>query len=178
MLRKINILPNEGATNGRVLYRETQLMLAIQALGAKNYQQALGYVTAARQWPENLGVGKPYQQFIDERLENWLAYQAYLKMGNQAMAQQMLSAIISFAPINEDGVVHNSINDLLTAWALQKTGKDQEGEKLLQQWLQKEPNNAVAKWAMQNYKHKEADSNITATGDYQLLRAWMNTIDE
>src|SRR5207237_2452849 len=41
ILQKINILPNEGATDGRQLYHETQLMLARNALSSNKPDHAL-----------------------------------------------------------------------------------------------------------------------------------------
>ncbi|MEJ7676154.1 MAG: hypothetical protein WKF59_26500 [Chitinophagaceae bacterium] len=44
-----------------------------------------------------------------------------------------------------------SINNLVTAWALQKTGKPDEAKKLLNRWITKEPDNILTKWAMDVY---------------------------
>ena len=59
LLKTIQILPNEGATEGRQLYRENQLMLALDEMEKKNYKKALQYIAESKEWPENLGVGKP-----------------------------------------------------------------------------------------------------------------------
>ncbi len=74
LLTKINIIPTEGATEGHELYREAKLMQAVQLMQKKNYKGSLKYIQQARQWPENLGVGKPYDEDIDYRLENWMTY--------------------------------------------------------------------------------------------------------
>ena len=65
---------------GGRMYRETQLMLAIEKMRAKDYNAALKFINAAKLWPENLGAGKPYQEDIDERLEDWLLYDCYDKL--------------------------------------------------------------------------------------------------
>ena len=96
LLKAIQILPNEGATEGRQLYRENQLMLALDEMEKKNYKKALQYIAASRQWPENLGVGKPYSEDIDERVENWLAYESYTRLGNEQAARPMLDKILAF----------------------------------------------------------------------------------
>ncbi len=126
VLKTIHVLPNEGATGGRLLYKETQLMLALEELKNKRYEKALEYIAAARLWPESLGVGKPYSEDIDERLEDWLAYESYAKQGNDKAAKEMLDKILSKPQENKP-----SINNLITAWALQKTGKPDEAKKLL-----------------------------------------------
>ncbi|TMI67660.1 MAG: DUF5107 domain-containing protein, partial [Bacteroidetes bacterium] len=107
LLQTIQILPNEGATDGRQLYKETQLMLALDEMKKKNYKQALQYIAAARLWPENLGVGKPYDDDIDERVEDWLAYENYARLGNDQAAKQMLDHILAFKPYrDENGSVY------------------------------------------------------------------------
>jgi tetratricopeptide (TPR) repeat protein len=80
-LRGLKVLPYEGATEGRGLYREAQLMLAVEHLKAGRAQDALKRVAAAREWPEHLGAGKPYSEDVDERLEDWLEAQALERQG-------------------------------------------------------------------------------------------------
>ncbi len=71
-LSALHVLPYEGASEGRSLHRETQLMLAARAWRAGQAGEALGHIAAAREWPENLGAGKPYPTDVNERLEDWL----------------------------------------------------------------------------------------------------------
>ena len=70
VLSKINILPYEGATNGHNLYRETKLMLALEALKKHQYKTALKKVEEAKEWPMNLGEGKPFPENINTSLED------------------------------------------------------------------------------------------------------------
>jgi predicted Zn-dependent protease len=170
MLKTIEILPNEGATGGRQLYKETQLMLALQEMKNKNNDKALEYINSARLWPENLGVGKPYAEDIDERLEDWLAYEAYAKQGNEKIAKEMLDKIL-LRP-KEKG---SSVNRLVTAWALQKTGKRSEGERLLNDWLEKNPDDVYANWAKNVYdgENKSLPDTINMNENYRVLEEWV-----
>ena len=70
VLNTINVLPNEGAADGRKYYEETKLMLALDFLQKGKYKLALQKVNEARQWPENLGVGAPYPDMINHHLED------------------------------------------------------------------------------------------------------------
>jgi hypothetical protein len=70
MLSKIHILPFEGATSGHSLYKHVKLMLALQLLQKRDYKAALLKVGESRRWPEHLGVGKPYQDMINDDLTN------------------------------------------------------------------------------------------------------------
>jgi hypothetical protein len=87
ILNKINILPNEGARDGHKYYEETKLMLALKFLEKRNYKAALQKVSEARQWPESLGVGAPYPDMINTKLEDDIQ-----KLINQTKGGQKLSA--------------------------------------------------------------------------------------
>ncbi|MGC8749920.1 DUF5107 domain-containing protein [Hydrotalea sp.] len=94
VLNSIEILPYEGSTIGRNLYRKALLMLAIQNMTKKNYQQALKYIQRSTIWPTNLGVGKPYDNMLDESVENWLSYQNYLALHIDTAAYKILLQLI------------------------------------------------------------------------------------
>jgi hypothetical protein len=136
----------------------------------------LQYVDASRQWPENLGVGKPYSEDIDERVENWLAYENYKRLGNEQAARPMLDKMLAFEPYkNENGRVFPSVKSLVTAWALQKAGRPDEGEKLLKDWVETEPANNLAKWALNAYRGNDfrlPDETITDE-NYRVLQRWI-----
>ncbi len=86
LLGGLNVLPYEGSTEARALYRETELMLAAFEWKAGRPDAALRRVTAAREWPEHLGAGKPYPSDVDERLEDWLTAQCLAKQAKAAEA--------------------------------------------------------------------------------------------
>jgi hypothetical protein len=176
VLKTIQILPNEGATEGRQLYKENQLMLALDEMEKKNYKKALQYIAASKQWPENLGVGKPYAEDIDERVEEWLAYENYTRQGNEQAARQVLNEILAFEPYkNENGNVFPSVKNLVTAWALQKTGKPDEAEKFLRHWIEKEPENNLAKWTINAYtgNYSKLPDEIQTDENYRVLQRWI-----
>jgi hypothetical protein len=178
-LQKINILPNEGATDGRQLYHEIELMLALQEMQKKNYKKALSYVNAAKQWPESLGVGKPYDNDIDERLDDWLAYQNYLKLNDQQAAQQSLNKIILYTNSLKENA-RPSPNNLVSAWAMQKSGKAEEGEKLLKDAIAKAPKNTLGNWALNEYQKKHFDLNDEEINNenHRVLRKFIELFSE
>jgi predicted Zn-dependent protease len=177
LLNAIQILPYEGATDGRQLYKETELMLAAEAMKSKKYEKALTYIAAARQWPEHLGVGKPYANDIDERLEDWLAYDIYTRQGNSKAAQEMLQKIIAFTELQTaNGTGYPSVNNLVSAWAFEKVGQQEKAKALLKQWVEKEPQNAVAQWAMHVYngQHTALAADTRADENYRILQQWIS----
>ncbi len=179
LLKAIHILPYEGATDGRRLYRETQLMLALEAMKKHDYKKALTYINAARQWPENLGAGKPYDEDIDARLEDWLAYQNDLHLENDSQARQMLDKIIAFHK-GLNGNYYSSANNLITAWALKKTGKPEDAQNFLQQLLEKNPDDVWARWAMDVYNGKPSTMarENALSENYSLLHKWLLIAEE
>ncbi len=70
VLSKIQVLPYEHASESRQIYDRAHLALAINALTNKNYAAALGVLQKAKEWPEHIGVGKPYAP--DERAIDYL----------------------------------------------------------------------------------------------------------
>ncbi len=137
ILDKIVVIPYEGATDGRALYKEAHLMLCVEAMKNKNYKKAVTEINMSQQWPERLGVGKPYAEDIDDRLENFLLYQCYLKLGNKAKAANAMEKIKS----NQAKVY--KINDAITDWAAgnttalenASTPKPNENNRILGEWL-------------------------------------------
>lgn len=73
VLGTLHIIPFEGSAEGHALHREAKLMLAVEAMGERRWDDARALVAAAREWPERLGAGRPYDADVDERLEDWLA---------------------------------------------------------------------------------------------------------
>ncbi len=71
VLSQTRVLPYEGAREGRNIYRRANLGKARRLMGKKEFKKALTYIRAAKEWPENLGVGKPYNpdQKEEEALE-------------------------------------------------------------------------------------------------------------
>ena len=101
-------------------------------------------------------MGKPYESDIDERLEDWLAYESYLKSGNKTAAKQMLDKILLFDRTkNAYGRHISTVNHLITAWALRKTGKSEEAEIILKSLLKNEPDNVIVQWAVSTYNGKD-----------------------
>ena len=157
-LTQLEILPFEGATAGRQLYHEAKLMQALAEIKNKQYKKALQLISDAKLWPENLGVGKPYDEDIDERLENWLNYQCYTSLGDADKAKSALQNIIAFNP-KVDNTVMNFLpaNQLITAWAIEKTSSAQKAEEWLQKQARLYPDNKIVQWTFETYRKKQSN---------------------
>lgn len=163
LLARIHILPFEGATIGRELYRETELMQAVAKIKSKNYNAALNYIAEGSKWPENLGVGKPYPENIDDRLENWMSYLCYIQQGKSDVATGYLQKIMAFNP-HIDNTVSNflSANHLVTVWATEKLAGKEAAIRWLDAEVQKYPDDKLIKWSKDVYlsgKFSDVDVN-------------------
>jgi tetratricopeptide (TPR) repeat protein len=156
LLSKIDILPFEGATIGRELYHEAELMQAIEQIHAKNYTSALAFINDAKKWPLNLGVGKPYPENLDERLEDWMSYLCYEQLGKKEEAQESLQKVVQFKPKIEN-TVSNSLpaNDLVTAWAMEKLDGRPKAAEWLNEQVKLYPGNKIIQWCKQTFEDKQ-----------------------
>jgi len=171
LLANINILPFEGATIGRELYHQAQLMLAVDNMAAKKYTSALAYIDAARKWPLNLGAGKPYDVNTDERLEDWMTYSCYLQTGKNKEASAFLHKIIDFKPEIENGVINFlPANDLVTALAIEKISGKKEAVKWLNTQAEQYPDNKIISWCKQIFKNQPLTMTHRNDAEIQILK--------
>jgi len=166
-LARLNVIPYEGSIEGRRLYREAHLMLAVEALRKGDRRGALREIDAARLWPENLGAGKPYPEDVDERLEDFLAAQALARQGGSAGSSEMLQKI------GAHGGRDRGAGTLVEALALKQAGREAEGRKLLADWSAREPQSALAAWALLAYDGRVGPPPDTAREDARVLAAWL-----
>jgi len=83
ILKNIQMLPGEGSSESRKLWRDANLGYARNLMETGKYKKALNYIESARKWPINLGVGKPY--LSDETTEDNLALECYKKLKNEKL---------------------------------------------------------------------------------------------
>ena len=96
LLSRMQVLPNEGSYAGRAVYREANLYRAMEQLSHKNYKQVVKSVETSKEWPENLGVGKPYDNMIDNRLEDYLEAKAAAGQGDSRKTSALLAAVADY----------------------------------------------------------------------------------
>ncbi len=118
LLSHLTIIPFEGATAGRELYREAKLMQAVALIKQNQFKRALTFINQARQWPENLGVGEPYPENEDLRLEDWMSYRCYTALHQTTAASAALQSILRFQSRIDNGNPNFiPANDILMDWA-------------------------------------------------------------
>jgi tetratricopeptide (TPR) repeat protein len=142
LLSSLHVLPAEGTTEARALFHEAFLLLAIERLQAGAFDDALRLVGTAREWPENLGAGKPYPADVDERLEDWFTAQCQFARKAPAAAREALERILAI-PARSKG---QGTGELIRTLALKQSGRRAEAEQLLRDWQAQNPDSDLAKW--------------------------------
>jgi tetratricopeptide (TPR) repeat protein len=179
VLSKIQIIPFEGATDGRELYRETKLMQAIDQLKNRNYKKALSFIAGSKIWPENLGVGKPYEADIDYRLEHWLNYYCNEKLGKKTANEKLLNEIVAFNPRVDNTITNfQPANELVTAWALKALNTPEKSTAWLNQQAAAFPGNTSIAWAKAIYEGTAYDATAVLEKDAnaRVLAAFLSLI--
>jgi tetratricopeptide (TPR) repeat protein len=154
LLRSLHVLPAEGTTEARALFHEAFMLLAVERLQAGSFDAALRLVGTARQWPENLGVGKPYPADVDERLEDWVTAQCQLGRKAPDAARQALDKILVI-PARAKG---QGIGDLIRALALKQSGRAAEAGQFLKDWQAQDPGSDLAQWGAELFAGRLAPS--------------------
>ena len=148
LLSRMQVLPNEGSYAGRAVYREANLSRAMEQLSHKNYKQVVKSVETSKEWPENLGVGKPYDNMIDNRLEDYLEAKAAAGQGDSRKTSALLAAVADYTISRS----HFESGNLLSALALRESGKVQEADHMVAAWSTDFPENRVVQWCTAIYR--------------------------
>lgn len=148
LLSRMQVLPNEGSYAGRAVYREANLYRAMEQLSHKNYKQVVKSVETSKEWPENLGVGKPYDNMIDNRLEDYLEAKAAAGQGDSRKTSALLAAVANYTISRS----HFESGNLLSALALRESGKVQEADHMVAAWSTDFPENRVVQWCTAIYR--------------------------
>ena len=95
VLAQVNVLPAEFANSGHSIYERASIAAALEFVDEGTYSKAITYLNRSRQWPENLGSGKPYEP--DTRLQDFIQAYCERKLGNDAAADRIHNQILTYA---------------------------------------------------------------------------------
>jgi hypothetical protein len=175
LLDRLQVLPYEGANEGRRLHREAHLMLAVEALRRGDRKGALERIGVARTWPEHLGAGKPYPADVDERLEDWLEWRSLAASGGtkgpSREAQVVLERVSTSTrrPVGAGG--------LARALALRDAARTADAEHAIDAWVKATPDAGLATWGRSVFSGQPAPAPGArhAAGEYAVIAAAMAT---
>ena len=147
ILNTIHILPFEGERGGRLMYREIKMMLAINALAKGKTKEARKKVDEANMWPHSLGVGKPYDNMIDDRLENWTYAMIAVQSKNKFDKELYLMKVV------QSTQRVNNPSGLLQCMAWAMLGRKQQADDLFAEWQSLQRNDTLKEWGERFFKH-------------------------
>lgn len=166
LLNKLLVLPNEGSYAGRAVYREANIYQAMASLAQGKSRQAMTSLNASKAWPENLGVGKPFDDQIDSRLEDFVEARIYAGQGNTQKEAEMLRKVTAYAP----STTHFRSGNLLSAFALQQSGDKAAADRMVEEWSRSFPDNRIVEWCTAIYRGDQEKAS-------HLMKARYDTAD-
>lgn len=146
LIKKIQVLPNEGATEGRTIWRFANIGNALELINSKNYRKSLESIKLAREWPANLGVGKPYQ--FDERFEDFIALQCFKKLKDKSFVGEMIDKLTGNT-IRLD--LSYDVNDFFSAWTIREGGNKLKADQIIKELFEKNSSSTLIKWCYSVY---------------------------
>jgi tetratricopeptide (TPR) repeat protein len=152
LMTNMSVLPNEGASEGRNSWRETQLLCAFNAIALQDKKKASFYIGMARTWPENMGIGKPYH--VDERLEDYMEM-ICLRSGNERARQELFQKITQYRIADNPGP-YNSM-DFISILLLKESGDMASAQKILESWAEQDPGALPLKWSIAFFADNKKD---------------------
>jgi hypothetical protein len=117
VLSKMVAIPFEHSTEGKTIYEQAYLLKTLKDIELKNYEAALKNIEKSKEYPENLGVGKPY--IADVRIQDYLQAVIFAKTNQKESARKIEENIERFSNKRiKEGAI--SLNDILYLSILEK----------------------------------------------------------
>ena len=145
VLAEVNVLPAEFANSGHSIYERACISVALDLIEKKKYRKALDYIKKSREWPENLGSGRPYEP--DNRLQDFIQMHCEAKLGNDKLADKYHQEIIEYSRAHWNAG-RNMINTYLSVLAFQRAEKTEELALAMKNWEEKL--NYQRDWSLSN----------------------------
>jgi tetratricopeptide (TPR) repeat protein len=158
-LEGMNILPSEGARQGKIIFEQACLFLSIDIIKNKKYAEAMKMIEKSKEWPENLGVGKPYN--VETRIQDYLDIFCLEKLKRPNETEVLRKSIIDFT--NQDQ--SPSFNNILALKLLKEKGETEAANTLVQKMEKSErAGNPVNLWVVATYKNDQMKVNDLEKG--------------
>jgi tetratricopeptide (TPR) repeat protein len=126
VLDTTRVLPSENARDSHQMYVQAHVLAALAAIDQARPDGAYSHLTAALDWPEHLGQGRPYAP--EERLIRFLMGRIDERRGRAADARREFEAVVAAASPAGAGLARL---DLLAIPALRALGRAQDIDRTL-----------------------------------------------
>jgi predicted Zn-dependent protease len=148
-LNKINLLPFEGADESRNIYERAHLGEAISLMERGQHKKAIALLEKGKQWPENLGVGKPYSP--EQRQIDYLQGVCYQALGQKSNFEVSQKALQDYT-LNYYDQGHPA--NILGLMSLENSGKNSQAENIIKELGQSEQ--LSDQWVVAQYHGDES----------------------
>jgi Tfp pilus assembly protein PilF len=162
-LEGMNILPSEGARYGKTVFEQACLFLSLDLMKNKKYEEAMKMIEKSKEWPENLGVGKPYE--VETRIQDYLKIFCLNKLGKTNETAALKKSIIDYTNLDFSttfNYVHYtleptpSFNNIFALELLKENGEKEAADKLVQKIEKsKKADNPINQWVIAMYKNDQ-----------------------
>ena len=125
LLDGMTILPGEGAREGKVIYEQASLFLSMDLISKKKYTDAIKMIEKSKEWPEKLGVGKPYE--VDTRVQDYLNIYCLEKLNRKSETEPLKKSIAGYTGRRRGP----SYSNLLTIKVLNEMGDKAAADELM-----------------------------------------------
>jgi tetratricopeptide (TPR) repeat protein len=147
-LEDMNILPSEGAKLGKVVFEQASLFLAMDLIKNKKYNDALKMIDKSKGWPENLGVGRPYD--VDTRIQDYLNVYCLEKMKKAGETAGLKKSIVDYTSQQK----RPSFSNILAIETLKAQGEEAAADNMVKKL--EDSDNPVQKWVVATAKNDQA----------------------
>jgi tetratricopeptide (TPR) repeat protein len=151
LLDKMTILPFEGASEGKIIYEQASLLMSMDLIAKKKYPDAIKMIEKSKEYPERLGVGKPY--VVDTRIQDYLNIYCLEKMNRKSETVALKNSIAEFKGARRRG---NTYSNLITIKVLNDMGDKAAADEMVGKM--QESNIPSQKWVAAMAKNDQAAS--------------------
>jgi len=135
ILSRLEMLPAEGDVNAHSLFRETNILLALEHMKKGKWKKAVLCLNEAERWPENLFSGEPY--FPDNRTTQFLRAYCFERLRIRTQTDEAFNYLLSYknpygwtSPLGDrlTSMVEKGTRDynIITETILQESIKDRD----------------------------------------------------
>lgn len=133
VLNNTFIFPQEGAREGHDIYEMAHIALALNKIEQRKFKEAILYLDEAKNFPENLGVGKPYDP--DYRVLDFLLAHCEEALGNASASLRHYQSINDFSDRPElFNTAVNVSSNYIPVIALKKLGIENQAKEIIEGW--------------------------------------------
>jgi tetratricopeptide (TPR) repeat protein len=127
-LERMHIIPFEGSSEGKVIFELAYLNQASALIKDGKYREAMGKLEKSKEWPENLGVGMPYEP--DNRIQDYLEACCMKKLNFASEATELQLGVVEYT---KGHYADPSFNNLLALSILEASGEKENADALIRQ---------------------------------------------